>query len=116
MIAELAEQRAVTGAGHAKVKRQESYRHGDHAITEGFQPVTFHSEKITRMQADIDTSYGLLLRVPGLARVLVGERARPCGGSDVGNRPGRFVLQRYRSPALAGLAAAMLMIPNRVKA
>ncbi len=56
--------------------------------------------------------YGALMRVPGFARLYAGLLLGRMGGSMMGVALVLFVLERYHSPGLAGLAAFMGSLPG----
>jgi MFS family permease len=62
----------------------------------------------------IEPSYAALLRVPGFARVILGTLLARLGGSMWEIVLVLFVLQRYRSPSLAGLAVLLAIFPGLV--
>ena len=60
----------------------------------------------------IEPSYAALLRVPGFARVVLGTLLARLGGAMWEIVLVLFVLQRYRSPSLAGLAVLLAIFPG----
>ena len=46
MVGELAQQRAMAGARHREVEREEGNGHRKHAVAEGFEPCTTHSKSL----------------------------------------------------------------------
>jgi MFS family permease len=62
----------------------------------------------------IEPSYRDLLRVHGFGRVIVGTLLARLGGQMWGIILVLFVLQRYRSPSLAGLALLFSILPGLV--
>ena len=66
------------------------------------------------MSAQVETSYGLLLRVPGFARVMAGTVLGRLAAQMWEIVLVLFVLQRFRSPALAGVAVVFGIVPGLV--
>ena len=66
------------------------------------------------MSAEVETSYGLLLGVPGFARVMAGTVLGRLAAAMWEIVLVLFVLQRYHSPALAGVAVAFGLVPGLV--
>jgi MFS family permease len=66
------------------------------------------------MSAEVETSYGLLLRVPGFARVMTGTVLGRLAAAMWEIVLVLFVLQRYGSPALAGLAVLFGIVPGLI--
>jgi len=62
----------------------------------------------------VETSYVRLLRVPGFARVALGTVLGRLAGQMWEVVLVLFVLQRYRSPALAGLAVLLGLLPGLI--
>ncbi len=60
----------------------------------------------------IEPSYAALLRVPGFGRVVLGTLLARLGGSMWEIVLVLFVLQRYQSPSLAGLAVLLSIVPG----
>jgi MFS family permease len=63
-------------------------------------------------EAPAELSYVALLRVPGFARVVLGTLLARLGGSMWEIVLVLFVLQRYRSPSLAGLTVLVSILPG----
>lgn len=63
-------------------------------------------------EPSIELSYMALLRVPGFARVVLGTLLARLGGSMWEIVLVLFVLQRYRSPSLAGLTVLVSILPG----
>ena len=61
---------------------------------------------------EIEPSYAALLRVRGFARVVLGTLLARLGGAMWEIVLVLFVLQRYRSPSLAGLAVLLAIFPG----
>lgn len=66
------------------------------------------------MQAEIETSYAVLFRVPGFARVMAGTVLGRLAAQMWEIVLVLFVLQRYHSPALAGVAVVFGLVPGLV--
>ncbi|MEA2633521.1 MAG: hypothetical protein QOJ33_2492 [Chloroflexota bacterium] len=64
------------------------------------------------IEPSVDLSYMALLRVPGFARVVLGTLLARLGGSMWEIVLVLFVLQRYRSPSLAGLTVLVSILPG----
>jgi MFS family permease len=62
----------------------------------------------------IEPSYRDLLRVPGFGRVILGTLLARLGGQMWGIILVLFVLQRYRSPSLAGLTLLFSILPGLI--
>ena len=62
----------------------------------------------------VEASYAALLRVPGFARVALGTLLARLGGQMWEIVLVLFVLQRYRSPSLAGLTVLLSILPGLV--
>jgi MFS family permease len=60
----------------------------------------------------VEPSYAALLRVPGFARVVLGTLLARLGGQMWEIVLVLFVLQRYRSPSLAGLTVLLSIVPG----
>lgn len=60
----------------------------------------------------VDASYAALLQVPGFARVALGTLLARLGGQMWEIVLVLFVLQRYRSPSLAGLTVLFAILPG----
>jgi MFS family permease len=60
----------------------------------------------------VEPSYAALLRVPGFARVVLGTLLARLGGQMWEIVLVLFVLQRYRSPTLAGLTVLLSIVPG----
>ena len=60
----------------------------------------------------IEPSYAALVRVPGFARVVLGTLLARLGGAMWEIVLVLFVLQRYRSPSLAGVAVLLAIFPG----
>jgi len=60
----------------------------------------------------IEPSYAALLRVPGFGRVVLGTLLARLGGAMWEIVLVLFVLQRYRSPSLAGFAVLLSIFPG----
>jgi MFS family permease len=60
----------------------------------------------------VEPSYAALLRVPGFGRVVLGTLLARLGGSMLEIALVLFVLQRYQSPSLAGLAVLLSIVPG----
>jgi MFS family permease len=60
----------------------------------------------------VEPSYAALLRVPGFGRVVLGTLLARLGGQMWEIVLVLFVLQRYRSPSLAGLAVLLAIVPG----
>src|SRR5882762_5371992 len=65
-------------------------------------------------QQSIEPSYADLLRVGGFGRVVLGTLLARLGGQMWGIILVLFVLQRYRSPSLAGLTLLFSILPGLV--
>lgn len=63
-------------------------------------------------EPSVELSYVALLRVPGFARVALGTFLARLGGSMWEIVLVLFVLQRYRSPSLAGLTVLVSILPG----
>lgn len=63
-------------------------------------------------EPSVELSYMALLRVPGFARVALGTLLARLGGSMWEIALVLFVLQRYRSPSLAGLTVLVSILPG----
>jgi MFS family permease len=63
-------------------------------------------------RAPSEPSYAALLRVPSFARVIVGTLLARLGGQMWEIVLVLFVLQRYRSPSLAGLTVLLSIVPG----
>jgi len=62
----------------------------------------------------VEVSYGALLRVPGFARVALATLLARLGGQMWEIVLVLFVLQRYRSPSLAGLTVLLSILPGLI--
>src|SRR5439155_955526 len=65
-----------------------------------------------RLRRPIPPSYVALLRVPGFGRVALGTLLARLGGQMWEIVLVLFVLQRYQSPSLAGLAVLLAILPG----
>src|SRR3989441_9980784 len=80
---------------------------------QGPQPaVASRSKTGPPLQQRRSGGYGALMRVPGFARLYAGLLLGRMGGSMMGVALVLFVLERYHSPGLAGLAAFMGSLPG----
>jgi MFS family permease len=66
------------------------------------------------MQTEVETSYRALFQVPGFARLMLGTVLGRLAGQMWEVLLILFVLQRYRSPALAGLTVLFSILPGLV--
>src|SRR5256885_9907288 len=76
--------------------------------------VRFHRAMLGPSQQSIVPSYADLLRVGGFGRVVLGTLLARLGGQMWGIILVLFVLQRYRSPSLAGLTLLLSILPGLI--
>src|SRR5712691_5137940 len=74
----------------------------------------FHTAMLGPTPPSIEPSYRDLLRVRGFGRVVLGTLLARLGGQMWGIILVLFVLQRYRSPSLAGLTVLLSILPGLV--
>jgi len=72
----------------------------------------FHRAMLGPTPGSIAPSYAALLRVPGFGRVALGTLLARLGGQMWEIVLVLFVLQRYQSPSLAGLAVLLAILPG----